>query len=122
MTIRARLRASTLRALALADSFARSRRANVAIIFGLSLVPVMLGAGVGIDMARGMIVRARLTEALDAAGLAVGTTPSLSTSAMQQKAQKYFNANYTTDRSYGTPASVSLNKSGQTITLSTNVP
>jgi Flp pilus assembly protein TadG len=40
------------------------------MIFGLAIVPVMLGAGVGLDMARAMIVRARLTEALDAAGLA----------------------------------------------------
>ena len=118
-----RLRASFERARSLLLSFGHSRRANVAMIFGLSLVPISLGAGVGLDMARAMIVRSRLTEALDAAGLAVGGTAGLSQSQMQTMAQKYFDANYTTDKAaFGTPASVSVVKSAQTITLSTNVP
>ncbi len=92
------------------------------MIFGLSLVPVTIGAGVGLDMSRSMVVRARLTEALDAAGLAVGGTAGLTTAQMQSLAQKYFNANYKVDTTYGTPAAVSLSKSGQVITLTTNVP
>src|ERR1700742_1338039 len=103
MSIRASLRASFARVFSLTGSFARSKRANVAIIFGLSLVPITLGAGVGLDMARAMIVRSRLTEALDAAGLAVGSTPSLSQTAMETMARQYFAANYTTDTSYGVP-------------------
>ena len=34
----------------------------MAMIFGLAIVPVMLGAGVSLDMARAMIVRTRLTR------------------------------------------------------------
>jgi hypothetical protein len=116
------MRLTALRAGELLKSFASAKKANVAMIFGLSLVPITLGAGVGLDMARAMIVRARLTQALDAAGLAVGGTTNLSQSAMNSMAQQYFNANYTTDTSYGTPAAVSVSKSGQVITLTTNVP
>lgn len=118
-----RLRASFWRARSLLLSFAGSRRANVAIIFGLSLVPISLAAGVGLDMARAMIVRSRLTEALDAAGLAAGSSQNLSQAQAQALAQKYFDANYTTDRTaYGSPAAISVVKTNQTITLSTNVP
>ncbi|HEX2593587.1 MAG TPA: TadE/TadG family type IV pilus assembly protein [Rhizomicrobium sp.] len=114
---------SAINARLLLSSFVRSRRANVAMIFGLALVPIMIGAGVGLDMARAMIVRSRLTEALDAAGLAVGGTTNLSQGQMQTMAQRYFDANYTTDKTqYGTPTTVSVAKSGQTITLTTNVP
>src|SRR4029079_18810598 len=48
---------------------------------------------------------------------------NLSQTQMQTMAQQYFNANYTTDQTeYGRPASVSVVKNSQTITLSTNVP
>jgi len=102
-------------------SFARSSRANVAIIFGLSLIPLTLAAGVGIDLARGLVVQTSLTEALDAAGLALGSTSGLSHSQMQTMAQQYFNANYKTDPSFGTPSPISVTEVGQQITLSTNV-
>src|SRR5436190_3432494 len=116
MSIRARFRVTALRARALLESFAFSKGANVAMIFGLSLVPVTLGAGVGLDMARAMVVRARLTEALDAAGLAVGSTTGLDQTKMQTMAQQYFNANYKMDATaFGTPATVNVVKSGQVI-------
>jgi Flp pilus assembly protein TadG len=123
MSIRASLRATFARARSLSKVFVRSKRANISIIFGLSLIPITLGAGLGLDMARAMIVRSRLTEALDAAGLAVGGTAGLSQTQMQSMAQQYFNANYTTDQShFGTPTAVNVLKTGQTITLSANVP
>src|SRR4051812_3807187 len=40
---------------ALARAFARSRRGNVAMLFAISLVPLMLAAGVGLDYARAML-------------------------------------------------------------------
>ncbi|MBV9063377.1 MAG: hypothetical protein JOY77_10695, partial [Alphaproteobacteria bacterium] len=103
--------------------FWRSKRANVAIIFGLSLVPISIAAGCGLDMARAMIVRARLTQALDAAGLAVGGASSAgySQSQLQTLAQQYFNANYVMDRSYGMPASVTMTIVNKTATLSSSV-
>jgi Flp pilus assembly protein TadG len=109
-------------------AFARARNANVAMIFGLSLIPIAIAAGAGLDFGRAMIVRTRLAEALDAAGLAVGATTGLTTSQMQALAQKYFNANYTADSSFGTPAAVVIstgagsNGATTSVTLSTSVP
>lgn len=72
----------------------RCHRGNVAMIFGLSLVPVILAAGSAIDVSRALVVRSRLSQALDAAGLAVGGTIGLNEAQTQQLAQNYFDANY----------------------------
>lgn len=102
-------------------AFRRSKRGNVAIIFGLSLVPLCVAAGAGLDLARAMIVHARLIQALDAAGLAVGSDTGDTQQNLQNLAQRYFNANYTTDSSFGTPAPVTVNVQQQNVTVSTNV-
>ncbi len=107
---------------ALAAAFRRSTRANVAMIFGLSLVPLTVAAGTGLDLARGMLVHEELLTSLDAAALAVGGTPGLSQTQMQALAQQYFNANYKADSSYGTPTAVSVVTAGQTIKVSASVP
>ncbi len=96
------------------------RRGNVAVIWALSLVPLMIAIGGGLDLARAMVVRTEMTEALDAAALAVGSTANLTTAQMQTVAQQYFNANYTEDSSYGTPAAVTINPGTQSIQLSTS--
>ena len=110
----ARLRAA-------AKMFPRSSRGNVAMIFALSLVPVSIAAGAGLDLSRALIVRARLAEALDSAGLAVGATSGLTTDQMKTLAQQYFNANYTADQSFGIPASVTVTTGTDNIALSTSV-
>jgi Flp pilus assembly protein TadG len=91
-----------------ARAFSRNRDANVAMMFALSLIPVTIGAGAGIDLARAMIVKSNMTEALDAAALSVASTTGLNQSQMVTQAQNYFNANYKVDASYGTPAPVSV--------------
>jgi Flp pilus assembly protein TadG len=101
-------------------AFRRATRANVAMIFGLSLVPLAVAAGTGLDYSRGMLVHAQLITALDAAGLAVGATPGLTQSQMQALAQQYFNANYKLDSSFGTPTPVAVSVSGQSVTVSTS--
>ncbi|MBI1330696.1 MAG: hypothetical protein GC166_12435 [Alphaproteobacteria bacterium] len=106
----------------LAARFMRARNANIATIFALSIVPMTIAAGTGVDVARGMVVRTRLGEALDAAALAVGASPNMSQSDMEALAQKYFNANYSMDTSLGSPSAVTVVKSGQTITVSSSVP
>lgn len=103
-----------------ARRFAAARRGNVAVIFALSLVPLMAAVGGGLDYARSVVVRAEMNSALDAAALAVGSATNLTTTQMQALAQQYFNANYTVDSSFGTPAAVSVSKSGQSITISTS--
>src|ERR1700742_3432890 len=87
--------------MAQSRAFWRARKANVAMMFGIALVPIMIAAGAGLDMARGMMARSAMAEALDAAALAVGSTPNVSQDQAQQIAQQYFNANYKGDPSYG---------------------
>ena len=111
----------TLRRRILAILLPRFRRfdsANLAIIFALSLVPITLAAGAGLDLSRGMLVRSQITSALDAASLAVGGTPGLSQSQMQTLAQQYFNANYKLDSSFGTPGPVTVTVTGQQVQVS----
>jgi len=102
--------------------FLRNRDANVAMIFAISIVPVIIAAGAGLDLARAMIVKTALSEALDAAALSVGSTPGLTQAQMQTQAQNYFNANYKADPSYGSPATLTVVPSGQSVTVSTTVP
>jgi Flp pilus assembly protein TadG len=84
--------------------FARARRGNVAMMFALSLVPVCLAAGAGLDFTRGMLVRQQMSVALDAAALAVGSSSGLDQTSAQALAQKFFDANYTVDQTaFGTP-------------------
>jgi Flp pilus assembly protein TadG len=49
--------------------FARDERGTVAVIFALSLVPLIAFGGVALDYARGSLARARLDNAIDAAVL-----------------------------------------------------
>ncbi len=93
------------------------------MIFGISLIPLTLAAGTGLDYSRAMLVHAQLITALDAAGLAVGASPGLSLTQQQTLAQQYFNANYMLDNSsYGTPTAVSVTANSQQVTVSTSDP
>jgi len=93
-------------------SFLRSSRGNVAMMFAIALIPLMIGAAAGLDFARGMLVRQQMSEALDAAALAVGSSTGLNQTSAQTLAQQYFNANFTVDTSaYGVPV-VSIPPSG----------
>jgi Flp pilus assembly protein TadG len=75
-------------------SFARDARGNVALLFALTLIPLLIGVGVAVDYGRALIVRERMQDAADAAGLAVGSWVGLSQDEMKVKAQQYFDANY----------------------------
>lgn len=56
--------------------FLRDERGNVAMIFGLSIIPLVLAGGVAIDYARDAMIRGRLAAIADAAALAA-TTPAM---------------------------------------------
>jgi Flp pilus assembly protein TadG len=101
--------------------FMRARRGNVAMIFALSLVPLTVAAGAGLDLSRALMERARLAEALDAAGLAVGASQNLSTDQIQQLATAYFDANYTIDPSFGARPQLQVTPGEGTVTLSASV-
>jgi Flp pilus assembly protein TadG len=95
--------------------FSRSSRGNVAMMFAIALVPLVLGAAGGLDFARAMLVRQQMSEALDAAALAVGSSTGLDQASALALAQKYFDANFTVDTTaYGSPTVTipSYNSSG----------
>lgn len=93
------------------------KRGNFAMIFALALVPALVAIGAAVDVSRAYAVRQRLSRALDAAGLAVGTQTGLTAAQMQTMAQNYFNANYpsTSNAPSGT---VSVTQDGYKINLS----
>jgi len=90
-----------------ATRFVRNPRGNVAIIFALSLVPVVFLAGMALDFSSAIEKRARLNAAADAAALAA-VTPKMASQAIaiaQATAQNVFTgeASTVTGLSYNTP-------------------
>ncbi|MFD0988103.1 pilus assembly protein TadG-related protein [Methyloligella solikamskensis] len=78
----------------LTADFSRSRRGSVAILFGVVLLPLVIAMGVGFDYGRALLVRDRMHEAADAAALAIGSWPDMDKEALKEKAQQFFDANY----------------------------
>lgn len=110
-----------------ARSFLRSERGNVAMMFGIALVPMVIAAGVGVDYARSSLQHQQMADALDAAALAVGSSTGLDHDSAEKLAQQYFAANYTGDKSNGAPtvavAPTGYNASGSvTVTATYNLP
>ena len=77
--------------------FKRSNNGNIAMMFGLLLVPMLIGAGIGFDMMRIGDGRSTLTEATDSGLLAAVRAKTLDGTLTQAQAQdlarKYFDAN-----------------------------
>jgi Flp pilus assembly protein TadG len=96
--------------------FIRSTGGNVAMIFGLASASLVMAGGVGLDMTRAELERSRLSAALDAAALAVGTTDGLSQSDLEVMAQRFFDANYATAGD-GDVQPVTVMVNGETTTL-----
>lgn len=70
----------------------RSEQGSAMVMIGLGMSVLVASAGVAIDMSRVQIVQAKLTNALDAAGLAAGAT--IGNGDINAVVQKYFYANY----------------------------
>ncbi|MDO8290408.1 MAG: pilus assembly protein [Parvibaculum sp.] len=105
------------RLCAFISHWARDKRGSYAVIFAISLVPILIAIGAAIDLSQAYIVKQRLTRALDAAGLAVGGATGQTTEQIQTVAQSYFNANYPSTK-VGTPASLIVTPAGNVVTLS----
>lgn len=74
--------------------FSSSQRGNVAMIFGLCVIPFLVLAGMAIDVGRAILVRERLGQAIDAAILAVGAAPHLDAEESQALGEEFFEANF----------------------------
>lgn len=89
---------------------------NYAVMFALSLLPVTASLGAAVDLSRALLVRARLAQALDAAGLAVGGSTGLTESQAVTLANSYFSANYPTHE-VGVPGTLSVTVTDHVVTL-----
>lgn len=99
---------------ALSARFRNSRAGSVAMIYALALMPALAAVGCAVDMTRAMVVKMRLSEALDAAGLSVAGTVGLTEAEMTAKAQKFFYANYP-DEELGTVLSLTVTPTGNNL-------
>jgi Flp pilus assembly protein TadG len=74
-------------------SFLRDRRAGVAPMFALAVIPVIGLVGAAVDYSRANSIRTKVQSALDATALAMArSAPTLTESALQTKTKDYFAA------------------------------
>ncbi|MGD2133910.1 MAG: pilus assembly protein [Maricaulaceae bacterium] len=93
------------------------RRGNVAMMFALTIIPFLVLAGLAIDIARTVMVRERLGQAVDAAILAVGAAPELTETEAQTFGEQFFAANYGDDL-LGSTYDIDIEIQGNLITMS----
>jgi Flp pilus assembly protein TadG len=73
----------------------RDRSGNVAVIFGIAAIPVFGLVGAAVDYSRANSARTAMQVALDAAALTVAKeAANLTSGQVQNKAKKYFNAQF----------------------------
>jgi Flp pilus assembly protein TadG len=71
-------------------------RGAVLVKFAIALVPLFTVAGVALDVSRIMLVKQKLSNAVDAAGIAVGRHPELATDDASALAQSFVEAHFPT--------------------------
>ena len=105
------------------SGFARDTKGNVALLFGLALIPIMIAIGGAVDYGRALLVRERMADAADAAALAIGSWTDLTEAQLKVKAQQFFNANYPPSE-LGTAGAIGVKFVGDDInvTVSGSVP
>ncbi|MEC9368142.1 MAG: TadE/TadG family type IV pilus assembly protein [Pseudomonadota bacterium] len=97
--------------------FSRDSRGVTAIIFGLSLIPLVMMGGLAIDYGRALAAKERLGRALDAAALAAASSPDLTEAEIEERVQFYFDANFP-NGAEGKPSSITVVKADKLIQLS----
>ena len=87
--------------------FAGATRGNVAMIFAIVMIPLTVLSGGAVDVNQALNARTRLSQALDAAALAVGVHTSISDDDATQLARNFLEANYDT-RAIGTVVNLAV--------------
>jgi len=93
--------------------FRRDKRANVGIIFGVVLVPIVIAMGSAVDYSRAFLKQKDLASAVDTAVLAGGIFSEESQSVFEDKVTKTLYANFPEDEI----ASLSFNRDDTTKTV-----
>jgi Flp pilus assembly protein TadG len=91
--------------------FLNDKRGVIAMMFGLMFPVVIAAMGLGYDLAQAYMARARLSQALDASGLAVAGS---NVADMQSRFEAYMHANYP-DLKLGTVKGLSFTQVGNDI-------
>ena len=103
--------------LDIVSGFARNKRGNIAMIFALLLIPIILAVGAAIDYSRAAQRKVAFQSALDATALALGLMPvDASQADIQTKAAEVFDANYAGTGTWG--ANIVASKTGSSVDLS----
>lgn len=98
-------------------------RGNVALIFGIGLLPLTLFTGMAVDYAKAARARSQLQAAADAAVLSTGRTGMLSNSERAQRAKEFFSANIAANPVLsGTVPTVTSTGFNVSLTAQANVP
>ncbi len=103
---------------AVSARFQKSERAAAAPLLGLIFLILIGCIGIAIDTGRSMVVKARLTNALDAAGLAVGAR--VATSDFQADARKFVAANFKANYAGATVTEVTATANSDKTVISLN--
>jgi Flp pilus assembly protein TadG len=98
-------------------AFWNDRRGNVAMMFGLAAIPFFAFGGLAVDYSRAMMVKSRLSAALDATALAIAGQAGLTQAQLTTSANAYFKANYPSDEA-GTPSALQITFGDRQITVS----
>jgi len=73
----------------------RDERGAALLIFTLFLLPLLAVVAVSVDLSRVLLIKQKLTNAVDAAALAVGRHPALSDTDATAMADSFIHAHYT---------------------------
>ncbi len=105
--------------------FTQSDNGNVAIIFGLLIVPIISAVGMSIDYSASVNVKHKIQAALDASALAAGRAlqTSGSSSVAEEVAKKHFTATIDSDHNATLSIdAIDLDKGKITLSGTSNVP
>ncbi len=105
---------------ATARRFGVAKSGNVAIIFAIMSVPIVVSMGGTVDYTRGIRARADMQAAIDATALAlarVDNVASMSTSEMHESATQLFNANFSNPEAQALSLNASYSAIGPTIKI-----
>jgi len=98
-------------------SLGRDERSVITVLFAMVIVPLMTVMAIAVDLSQFLVMKQRLTTALDAAALDIGQQPTLSDASAASEAQAFINANYPALGAIGTLQPVSVTRTTTSVTL-----
>ncbi|MDH3581209.1 MAG: pilus assembly protein, partial [Hyphomicrobiales bacterium] len=97
-------------------AFRHDNKGAAALLFGITLIPVLLAIGSSVDYARALSAKQRLAQAIDAAGLAAASWPDLTATQIEAKVQEFIDANFPSQIE-GSPTTITAVKTEHNLTI-----